>query len=216
MDDLAREMIDTITTCMAKGVETRDPVTGKIHFLLVTIDSKDKSESRLEIPFPDFCQPPVDFEKKSGLKNIAARYNLPEGIKPCDLQDYAQSLRHGVMRNEIPADTAEDKMMQAYHALVARNPQLAELEPLTGKDLNTFHTLMGVASGFNVKDIKYWLNGGTLSKGLQDPAYAENMQKADRWCLTDWAVSPETLQDICTQIDKIGPVRKFLHKLDYK
>ncbi len=120
------------------------------------------------------------------------------------------------MRNEIPADTAEDKMMQVYHALAARNPQLLELEGFTGKDMNTFHTLMGVASGFNVNDMKFWLNGGTLSKGLRDPAYAESFQKANRWGFTDWAVSPETLQDICTQIDKAGPVRRFLRKLDYR
>ncbi len=54
MDDLAREMNDTITTCMAKGEEMRDAETGKIFFLLVTIDPKDNSENRLKIPLPRF------------------------------------------------------------------------------------------------------------------------------------------------------------------
>ncbi|MCE9507290.1 MAG: hypothetical protein K8R48_03100 [Alphaproteobacteria bacterium] len=191
MDDMTRDTLAGITACLKQWRDEHEAVFG-------------------EIPDRDFCQPPVDFEKKYSLTGVSQRYRLPEGLSPRDLQNYALlSWR----KESLTVAEQQERLAGVWHLLTAYNPELNKVlhDP---QDTDTlFHAIMGVASAFNIEDIQGFISSAT------QPHRAWEMEKTSEFIkLTEvfnhyaipdrlnlrWVASPVTLRSIR---DKI--IRKY-------
>jgi hypothetical protein len=175
--------------------------------------------------------PAYRFEKASGLKGIAGNYKYPGGLNPVQFDDawtwtfysngetqlYPTALvdrgialpRVGA-REEISEYLArtpreiQDAFQGVLDELIALNPELKGVR-VDRKNIGmVYDVINGVASGFNVNDINYYLeadNSDTARRAyFEDPRRLriENETGA-RPC---WIASPQTLDLVCLKLDE--------------
>ena len=80
MDDLAREILETIDTYRKRGVNERWPETGEAYISVKFSVPGFEDDAEVRIPDPEFCQPSVDFEKEYGLQGLSGQHRLPDSL----------------------------------------------------------------------------------------------------------------------------------------
>lgn len=153
----------------------------------------------------DFCQPPVDFEKKTGMQGLSCTYVLPHGLSSKELQKYA------LLSFSADRPAAHEKLSEMWRHLQTCNPY--ELKGLTFEAKNTenvFHAVMGVASAFLPRDIQLFIDRQHDVDGPHEAARPRSSEekflrnKIDVCCgPIGWAPSLATLQSISRQLNSV-------------
>jgi hypothetical protein len=86
-----------------------------------------------------------DFEQKTGLQGIAGYYTMPYQMKMSEADIFLQNL----------GETDNDTLQKFAADLLELNP---DLKTVRYNDNQLFHFLRGATSGFNPRDIDFYLN----------------------------------------------------------
>ena len=207
MDDLAREILETIEAFKKQGQKKHDSRTGVLCSNVLFENTVLKFSYEVKIPDPEFEQPPVLFEKKYGFQGISRQYCLPKGLSCADLQIYALLLQR---RIDTTQEQRLGKMTEVWDALITRNLSLERLRGNPEDSDTLFHIIMGVASAFNVNDIQHYIvSGESAHREMEESSLFKKLCTVFNNENPDlrWVASPETLQMIydCRRGNHLGP-----------
>lgn len=105
------------------------------------------------LPYLDFRQPPVDFEKRTGMSGLSCQYFLPPDLLPRELQEYGMI---SLADNRV----AHERLSEVWGHLKNCNPEtLGRLEFDAKDTMKLYHAILGAASAFLPQDIQAWLDG---------------------------------------------------------
>ena len=152
----------------------------------------------MPLPYVSFHQPPVVFEKASGMKGLSHQYFLPPDLLPRELQEYGMvSIRDTA--------TAHVRLSEVWEHLKAGNPDtLGRLTFDAANTDNLYHVILGAASAFPPADIQAWLdgwNGITLRKNKEAALLLNKIEVCHG--LVGWIPSMSTLHEMNRQSAKI-------------
>jgi hypothetical protein len=204
MDHLAREILETIEFLCKKGTRSFNPETGTYCTSLPYPNSVMGPTFVLQIPYPYFCQPPVDFEKKQRLRGMSSTYRLPEGLTAGQLQDFSLLMRE---REDLTPRQKLDKMTEVWKTLTDHNPALKTLRYNADDFFHLYHLILGVASSFNRIDIQNFMDLiGKVPPALhmnKSPEY-KNLAQSFYQATADmhWVAAPESLLAIHDQLKR--------------
>lgn len=187
-------------------------------------------EDRLEQEMLDHM-PAYRFEKATGLRGIAGNYKYPGGMNavqfddawtwtfhtngetrlyPTALVDRGIALPRVGAREEINEYLArtprevQDAFRGAWNEMVALNPELKGVRVYKNDIGKVYDVINGVASGFNVSDINYYLEADSSDDSRR--AYFEDKRRVriedETGARPCWIASPETLDQICLKLDE--------------
>jgi hypothetical protein len=205
MDDLAREMLDTVEQYKAKADDIVPQPDGTLRYFFNT--RTPSGILMLRLPHRPCIQPPRNLEDRYGLTGLAAHYQLPEGLTATDVQAYVKTLRHAYLRGDIANGDMQQRMQKAIDGLTALNPALKELRPDPRDPDARFHVLQGIASDFTAKDMQFYIDGNSGGEARRIPAWAALKGKIDAQISIGWIPCLETMQAIDAQLKAIGPAR---------
>lgn len=204
MDDLAREIKETIEAYKARGTPVE--INGQTFYQIrpesayeVTLGEKKTRawESAFFIPKCSI-QPPVDLEKKHGLVGIAGYFVLPQGVTSEDLDTYLSILDDAEMHGEMTR-AAYSKRLQDIHALLLQlNPELGQLVYKKKDAFTLSHVICGVIAGINIDDIQSFIAGNSAAVAREDLEYRILRQKWEGEI--GWVPSMKTLKEIDRQL----------------
>ena len=181
-----------------------------------------------------YYQPPIEFEQQHGLTGISGGYIYPKSADDLedsvvnhvlnDLKIVAQfnikKLKGKIPRNASGLDYyhghRRDYLNGIFDELLSLNPVLSGINFDRNDDTQLTNVIRGIASGFNVSDINYYLKclgqGGVMELAvncdgteLERKALEKQIQlKLGENPLTGigWVASPETLQKIWDQVQE--------------
>jgi hypothetical protein len=181
----------------------------------------------------DLCdhQPPYRFEKATGLKGIGGNYKYPASMNAVQFDDawtwtFIQKenrqilptalVAAGIALPEYPRrmdindymatlpQPVQGMYRNVWDELVALNPQLKGVRVDKGDIGQVYDAINGVASGFNVTDINYYLEADSSRearlKYFAHPLIAKiDEESGAHMC---WIAAPETLQQVSLQLDE--------------
>lgn len=198
MDELVREIREKIEECRQKGRPAVSKKTGEPVSLFETRYRGTICDT--EIPNTHFSRPPVDFEKKSGLTGIAGQYHMPAGLTPSDVQTYSILIRNLTFQEDYTVEECLGKLTELHQALIGRNSQMEQIRYNPLDPHTVFDIILGVASGFNIKDIQHYIDGNNWSLSMKDPKYKELYEKIDSQAHIYWVPCMETLKEMDRQL----------------
>ena len=169
-----------------------------------------------------------DFEERTGASGIAGRYILPAGMEEPSLESFIdrsfdQAIEHAESGRETPNEALLNllSVMDQIRDLNAGNG-LEHIPVNRGEAFEVGHFLMGVVSGYNADDIRYYLHeraeapspdyfeevltrGGTLTRempGHEDYLYHLNVQALEDKIGVPirWFPSPKTIHKMKTDL----------------
>jgi len=198
MDDLVRDIHETLQHYQTLA-EKKTHASGREYYSLSAECPAYGAMVTVSFPRPTFHQPPLDAEEKYGLSGIAGRYAMPQGLKPVELQAYAEVLGHAVRAGHISADVQQEKFEEVLTALTARNPGLAELRLDPTQEDALQDALIGIASDFNVTDMQRFHD----TQGLDDltTEIAMDFNKKFPGVALNWLPAPETFEKVTAQLE---------------
>lgn len=198
MDDLVRDIHETLRHYESLA-EKKTHASGRIYYSLSADCPSYGARVTVSFPRPTFHQPPRDAETQYGLTGLAAHYVMPAGLKPVELQAYAEVLGHAVRAGDLSLTEQQEKLGEVFLALEARNPVLAQLrlDPLQEDALQD--ALIGIASDFNVTDMQRFHD----TQGLDDltTAVAMDFNKKFPGVALNWLPAPETFEKVTAQLE---------------
>jgi len=210
--EFTKKALDVISQFRALGVEKYDEYH-KESYREIKFNNKEISSLAISVRMPllDFCKPPVEFEKKHGLKGISHNYKIPAGLTSQELQIYTMIT---LKRDDIAKSERKEKLLETYNLLISLNPILNEVKKIPDNVNDLYHLILGVASSFNIDDINQFVFNSTPSiKGLemeQTPEFKKlskvfNMNScamSQRLGIPHlgWLASPKTLNDISNKM----------------
>lgn len=148
----------------------------------------------------DFAQPALALERASGMTGLSENYTLPENISAYNLQVYAQLVMQGKERGNPAVSQARlDKLSEVTALLVTLNPQLEKLQFDHSNGWKQYDVILGVASGFRVDDIQFYLDGNTLTTE-KTADYRTSMENVKKILDLQWIPSLPTLQAVEQQL----------------
>ncbi len=157
----------------------------------------------LRLPDPDFARPAPDFEKRNRLTGISGQYTFPDHLQPTEIQAYAMALNHAAMRGDITSATRLEKMENLHAALVRHTPDLARLKVPEGNRTQALYDIaLGSASGYNIKDIQFYISGNNGVVAGKDPTYKTLLDQVHAHDRPEWVPAPETLENINRQMEQ--------------
>jgi hypothetical protein len=163
----------------------------------------------VRLPDPTFIQPPALLETRNAVSGVARHYRLPRGLEAEQIQTYARIVSEQRAAGLISAKKANDRMLRVLHALERLNPELKALVYDRHDPHKVSHTIWGVASAFNPKDLQFYLDGNTWGSSNESPVYGPRIRqlqgKLVQGCI-GWVAAPETLSGIWAQVkDRTRP-----------
>ena len=201
MEDLVREMLDTVEQCKAKADEISTRPDGSTRYTLKTPASDGGGFLFLHLPMRESGQPAKELERKYGFTGLSGHYTLPEGLTATDLQAYTQVLDHERMRGDIGNRDMQQRMQKVIDRLTELNPQLKNLKPDPHDFDARFDTLMGIASDFSIRDMQSYLDGNSGRAARQNLEWAALETKIEATIALKWIPSLETLKSIDSQME---------------
>lgn len=154
---------------------------------------------KLELPM-QCTQPPIDFENKNGMKNIAGHYIFPEGLKANHLEEYADMVHWGI----ADAPECQDVLRTVWDELTRLNPHsLGALKFDINDPEKRRDAILGATSAFNATDIQSYLDGNDGNKMSQNKEWDFLYNKIEI-CFGRmyWVPAVETLKIVEQQIPK--------------
>lgn len=214
MDALTEEILATISVWRKCGVPVQDPRTGEtVAELTAHFPDRPLQYFTIHVPPKGFHQPPVEFEKRYGLKGIAYDYTLPAGLTSVDLQAYADLLLYQRVAQISTVEQFEARVREIWNVLAEMNPALRGLK--YGDPLMLYDMIRGVASAFNPSDIDNFNHGyrhsemearsdfKTLTEAFKRAVAPKvSAEEFEMQFHLGWVASPETLKlikDLITQ-----------------
>ena len=196
MLDLTRKIKTTLSD-LFNNAARREVIDGQEVALF-----KGTFGGEMSLPYESFHQPPVVFEKASGMKGLSHQYFLPPDLLPRELQEYGMvSIRD--------RDGAYDRLTEVWEHLKKGNPEtLGRLKFDETRAENLYHVILGAASAFPPADIQAWLegwNGITLRKN-KEAAFLLNKIEVCHG-LVGWIPSMSTLNEMNRQSVRTQSVR---------
>lgn len=85
---------------------------------------------------------------------------MPEGLKPAELQAYAEILGRAARVGDITRQGRDERLAEVLAALSARNPVLRRLQPEPANPDALQDTIVGIARDCNVDDIAWFNDSG--------------------------------------------------------
>lgn len=162
----------------------------------VVAEVRTVSGMRWELPYLEFSQPPVDFEKKTGLTGISCGYFLPPDLLPRELQEYG-------MISLADNCEAHQRLSEVWSCLKETNPStLGSLKFDENNTRQLYHAVLGVASAFLPQDIQAWLDGWTGIELRKDKEAVRMLNKIETLSSrVEWIPSKPTLREMVRQIE---------------
>lgn len=141
-------------------------------------------------------EPARHFEEAYGLSGIAEKYDFPEGLSARKIE------KDGYWKKDHPT------LSQLWAQLVDRNPRLNAVTLREDSRLDLSHAVQGVASGFNVNDINFFLEldrkgvpaGAYLDKNAETREIYDWIRKETGRDDIRWVPSPPTFREIKRQL----------------
>lgn len=155
-------------------------------------------------------QPPVDFEKATGLTGISQKYKFPGGLTARQFDMCARGILPPFNQNPPEALGA---LKQIFNSLSALNP-VAKAIPHGDDPRYLVHAIFGMASSMNIDDITFFIeqcratnNGPVAHLTRQNPAYLSRFLPivVGTGVYPSWVMSPATMDKAYAQIHNRRP-----------
>ncbi|MBI1214249.1 MAG: hypothetical protein GC185_00355 [Alphaproteobacteria bacterium] len=160
-----------------RGGETQDSRGTWRRFREITTTPQDGGETlTMKMPDPDFRQPPVELESVCGITGISGGYTYPYGLKPAEIESYADVLQHSFLRGDIDAGERGNMVQEVFALLEKKNPALSAID-FDRQDADRMQAVLkGIARGWNARDIGFSLSAEGQGV-MQSPGYQELARK---------------------------------------
>lgn len=145
-------------------------------------------------------RPALELEASDNLTGIGQAYAFPAGVSADILESYVMALHWSMRHNVTPPLATLGALHKVVDTLVALNPALETIRYHRHDFMQAYHLAMGVTSGFNPKDIAFFVSGKTLA--TEDDSYRSQRALAESMVSNrrlSWAPAPETMARIIRQ-----------------
>lgn len=174
-----------------------------------------------------------EFELEAGIEGIAGAYRFPFDLSATEfgccftlaLEKHAPPQKQGedccpsCDLGESCPDELGDALSDLWSELVNLNPCLTRICLETGNARQTVHAILGVASGYPVRDINFFLAIHRKAGGSGVAVFAmdnipslqtlnRDVYRASGWDVP-WLASPRTLRDILARFSPAAKNRIF-------
>ncbi len=147
-------------------------------------------------------RPALEFEAAQNLRGIGHHYTFPAGVDAPVLESYVMALSWSAYHRVTPQLPTLGALHKVIDTLVALNPVLDVLRYDRHNFMQAYHLAMGITSGFNPRDIQFFVDGNTGQVAKKDPAYRQRLLRAEETLPArslNWIPAPDTLDRIIKQ-----------------
>ncbi len=173
----------------------------------------------LQNGIPRYTAHAVRLEEETGLSGIAGRYRFPENRDPAfaEYEYRKRFLKYSLAESLLTADDplkrraaekisrqtpqALEEVKQELEKLTVLNPGLKKLNYDRRDFIESYRTLIGITSQYNVDDINAYLH--SIRTGQKDEEADTRIERLkDRGCRFGWVPSVKTLDRIERGLDE--------------
>lgn len=175
---------------------------GHMKYSMLVTELSDGSKINMGYPNVGFKQDALEYQTRNGLTGLAQDYVPPYGTTPAEVANYVKVLQHQEARGLITPEQRLSSLTDVYNVLEARAPELKDLRFDRTSIPRIEEVVNGVAHGYNTKDIQFYVDGNRgwdFDEGLTSRLRGNGINPDT----LGWVASPETLQNIDTQVQAI-------------